>query len=1209
MLIRTPLLRLALALASTVGTEAIAGSVITVNSSAWTKSVDGVMTLREAVLLGRGSWNSASPDGLVNIYCFSSAEKAQVSGANWVAADPTEPGCAYTNPPTIDRWVPVNDVTNNPNVGSNYADDIVFDNSVTTITPSFSLVLARNDDLDGLRPAGGNVLLQGPGSGGWAGDGIIAACCFTGSVIRNLYIVGFNGDGISAPSVNGLQLQRLWIEGNVRYGVELGGGVDKVTNAEIGGLGFYGSGDGNAIFGNGLDGVRISDANADTSARNNRLRGNYIGLDPDDQLGAHGNVQHGIAIVSSPGNLIGTGEVGGGNLVYGNGQLGIVIAGSAASGNKVFGNTFTKNSRGIQIQQGANQNRIGDGNAGEANVVAANINHGIYVDGAGTNYNIVQFNTVGLNALQNGATPNGQDGILVGGGAQNNTLQNNVISGNTRWGIYIGGTSVTGTLIQNNVIGLKKNGASTAANGIEAGNGLGGLWIDSAPSTVVGVGNTIAGNNGPGVQISGEDADNTIVKNNRIGLNGINELRGNLQGGVLVTGGADGAQIGGSAALQNIISGNSGDGIRFDNAASTSGKVIGNRIGTDSGGTAARRNTGAGIHVFAASGVQIDANLISGNGNDGVSIGSGAFGVTMQGNVVGVNVSGTATLPNAASGIALLSGAHDNTIGSGAFNAVAGNAGSGVFVADTGTHDNTISGNVIGGSGLPNGAGITVTASAANTVISNNVVCGNTGDGVWLTGGAQGTLMSGNTIGLNASGVATPNARGLRIDGGAGNSGIGGAPVASRNIMSGNSQYGVGLIGVSNNLLVNNYIGTTINGSAAAANGEVGVLISAGATGNTLLKNLISGNVQSGLRLTGAGTLSNSIQGNLIGSNAAFSAALPNGQDGIRIDSNASGNTIGVGTAGGFNQIGYNLGAGIAVQAGVDNPLRYNRLVANAGLGIDLGSTGVNANDANDVDSGANDLQNHPVLSNVIVGLSSTSLAVTLNSTPSSAYTIDFYTASPCDASGYGESDAWLTSIALNTAASGTGFVNNVILPLANTSTHAAWGSATATSALGSTSELGPCVAISDRIFGNGFQAGSGLRPALLAKPASDAQRAVDAWPGLRLVARAEARSAIDIEVLAWLINDSAEEVPAQTVLINASDAVIAAENFARSGSCRVAGDIRCEVAAIPAHGSMRIAVTLQRVQPQPLQIAVDVGDTEHSRARQVLDVPAAIGR
>jgi hypothetical protein len=85
--------------------------------------------------------------------------------------------------------------------------------------------------------------------------------------------------------------------------------------------------------------------------------------------------------------------------------------------------------------------------------------------------------------------------------------------------------------------------------------------------------------------------------------------------------------------------------------------------------------------------------------------------------------------------------------------------------------------------------------------------------------------------------------------------------------------------------------------------------------------------------------------------------------------------------------------------------MRGNSIYSNGGLGIDLGAfDGVNPNDLNDADSGANDLLNYPVLQ----AAAGTIITGTYHGEPNKGFDIDFYRADSCDASGYGEGRYYL---------------------------------------------------------------------------------------------------------------------------------------------------------------------------------------------------------
>ena len=127
-----------------------------------------------------------------------------------------------------------------------------------------------------------------------------------------------------------------------------------------------------------------------------------------------------------------------------------------------------------------------------------------------------------------------------------------------------------------------------------------------------------------------------------------------------------------------------------------------------------------------------------------------------------------------------------------------------------------------------------------------------------------GTLARPNTFG------------GIQVQGSSRNT-IGGTVPAARNLISGNQQRGVlianadNLFGLTapsnNNLVAGNLIGTNAAGTAALANQGNGVLISSGASANTVggltasSRNVISGNTGVGVGLNGGGTSGNSSGG------------------------------------------------------------------------------------------------------------------------------------------------------------------------------------------------------------------------------------------------------------------------------------------------------------------------------------------------------------
>jgi CSLREA domain-containing protein len=197
---------------------------------------------------------------------------------------------------------------------------------------------------------------------------------------------------------------------------------------------------------------------------------------------------------------------------------------------------------------------------------------------------------------------------------------------------------------------------------------------------------------------------------------------------------------------------------------------------------------------------------------------------------------------------------------------------------------NLIQGNVLGWGAWPNTAGVRL-AGGGNSVIGN-VISGNNA-GIFLQGPAQ--IIQGNQIGTDAAGAsAIPNTYGIYDTPGSGGGHIiGGAGAGEGNLISGNTWDGIQLRS-SNNRVEGNLIGTNAAGTAALPNHN-GVRLHT-ATNNLVgdsvpgAGNLISGNAR-GVYITHGSSQGSLILGNKIGSDAGGTAAIPN--------------HVGVGTMGG----------------------------------------------------------------------------------------------------------------------------------------------------------------------------------------------------------------------------------------------------------------------------------------------------------------------
>jgi parallel beta-helix repeat protein len=182
--------------------------------------------------------------------------------------------------------------------------------------------------------------------------------------------------------------------------------------------------------------------------------------------------------------------------------------------------------------------------------------------------------------------------------------------------------------------------------------------------------------------------------------------------------------------------------------------------------------------------------------------------------------------------------------------------------------------------------------------LARNVLSGNAEYGIWMSDtNTTGNVIVGNYIGIDPGGVfAIPNGLGgIGIFTNSSGHFIGGTNAASRNVISGNVNAGIWLSGpgVSNIVVQGNYIGLNAAGTAAVSNRFAGIYVLNGARSNAILNNVISGNFQEGLRLSDAGTSGNVVQGNFCGTGPSGANAIPNGFAGVTIYSGASSNLIG----------------------------------------------------------------------------------------------------------------------------------------------------------------------------------------------------------------------------------------------------------------------------------------------------------------------------
>lgn len=289
---------------------------------------------------------------------------------------------------------------------------------------------------------------------------------------------------------------------------------------------------------------------------------------------------------------------------------------------------------------------------------------------------------------------------------------------------------------------------------------------------------------------------------------------------------------------------------------------------------------------------------------------------------------------------------------------------------------NVIVGNIIGHwpgftNNWRNGNGILLEGSSGNQIggtnfADRNVISENS-VGLRLVNGSSRNVVAGNFIGPAVSGLARRGNfnEGIKFEDSSQNL-IGGLAPGSRNIISGNTRSGIGLINACDlNVIQGNYIGVDMTGQGALGNGEFGVVISTAFSGSnarnliggteTGARNIISANEAMGISI---GSNNNMVQGNFVGVAADGISPLGNEGTGVQIIS-ASGNLVGGAMPGAGNVISGNHFVGVYLNgnSGLNNRVQGNQIgvgadgttpAGNAERGIDIrlgesviGGTGV----------------------------------------------------------------------------------------------------------------------------------------------------------------------------------------------------------------------------------------------------------------------------
>lgn len=476
-------------------TASMRAATITVTGTGDTEAVDGVVTLREAILSANSNSNFNADVVAVGAYGDDTIN-FNIAGAGVHTISPSVLP-ALTGPTVIDGYSQPGASPNTLAVG---------DNAVLLIE------LDGSNSIVGLE-AGSN-------------------CTVRGLVInRSTY-------GISLVNGNNNLIEGNFIgtdptgtldRGNTRFGIEILSG----SGNTIGGTSPAAR---NIISDNNESGV-ITQGSATV------IRGNYIGTDRNG-VAPLGNAS-GIHISSFAHNCVVGGSdgddgaidgvVGARNVISGNSTLGIYInpqfndplgavtimgnyVGLDASGSAALPNLDSGISNGGSNRTGITT--IGGTAPGAGNVISANGNSGVSSSAPGV---IIQGNFIGTNPSGTVAFGNGGFGIInlgingiIGG---NEPGARNLVSGNKGSGIDI---RASGNKIQGNFVGTQIDGVTTLGNG---GSGIAmnstGITDGLVGGTLPGQRNIIAHNGQDGVFVYGSKVSilgNHIYSNDGLGI-------------------------------------------------------------------------------------------------------------------------------------------------------------------------------------------------------------------------------------------------------------------------------------------------------------------------------------------------------------------------------------------------------------------------------------------------------------------------------------------------------------------------------------------------------------------------------------------------------------------------------------------------------------------------------------------------------------------